>query len=263
MVRLGALMCVLAVAVTIPAAPPPKAKSLKEKEPTTPFVKWAAKAEFASNAPNDPIVIKGKVIVGTDVGELRAYGCEDGKLAWVHNHGKRIYHKPSSDGERLYFSSAEGLTAVDIKDGTKVWSFDVASCDGPTLALPKQGLVYVGGNDGNLYAVDGKTGKQRWVSDFVTDAPPDRPGFPGARGRLPKTMARPSAMASDGEALFLSIFDQSRVVAIGAGTGKRLWAFQANGWVFGEAVATAKHVYFGSQDRAFYCLNKNTGKQVW
>lgn len=147
--------------------------------------------------------------------------------------------------------------------GTKEWSFDLACCDGPMIVLSEKGMVYVGGHDGNVYAVDAKTGEKRWEADFIRDAPPNPADFPGDRARLPGTSARPSALASDGEALFLSVFDQSRIVAINATTGKRLWSFQTQGWVYGAAVATATHVFVGSQDKAFYCLDKKTGKQVW
>lgn len=257
--RLGSYVFALAIGAGV-AAPAPLPKG---KEPTTPFVKWAAKEEFARNDPHDPLVVKGLVIVGTDKGELRAYGCKDGKLAWCHEHGQRIFHAPASDGERVFFTSQQGLTAVAAKDGAKVWSFERRACDGPTLALAKLGLVYVGGHDGQLYALDAKTGKQRWASDFLADAPPDRPGFPGERARLATTKARPSELTSDGEALYLSVFDQSRVVAVSAKAGKRLWALQAGGWVYGGAVATAKHVYFGSYDKFVHCLDKKTGKPVW
>jgi outer membrane protein assembly factor BamB len=250
-------LCVLCVGVGVPAPLP------KDKERTTPFVQWAAKKEFVSDGAHDPLVVGDKVILGTDLGELRAYRCKDGKRAWDHWHGARIYHRPSSDGERVYFSSAKGLTAVSAKDGKKVWSFDRAGCDGPTIVLPKQGLVCVGGEDGTLYAVSAKTGEENWKSDFITDAPPDRPNFPGANARGGNMKARPNALVSDGEAVFLSVFDQSRLVAVAAKTGKRLWAFQAGGWVSGSAVATAKHVFVGSKDKAFYCLDKKNGKQVW
>lgn len=42
----------------------------KPKEFTTPFIKWAAKDEFVSNGPSNPLFIKDRVIVGTDKGEL-------------------------------------------------------------------------------------------------------------------------------------------------------------------------------------------------
>ena len=81
----------------------------------------------------------------------------------------------------IYFTSDKGLTAVKAEDGTELWRFDLPSCDGPSLALPKQGKVFVGGNDGNLYAIDAKTGKKLWASDFISDAPPDPPNFSGER----------------------------------------------------------------------------------
>jgi outer membrane protein assembly factor BamB len=227
------------------------------------LVRWTVTEDFKSNVPHDPLVVQDKVIVGTDRGQLRAYRCDDGNGSWVHEHGSRIFHRPCSDGRHIYFSSAKGLTAVKVEDGTEAWKFDLASCDGPTLALAKQGKVFVGGNDGLLHAVDAKTGKQVWVSDFIADAPPDPPNFPAERARLANTKARPSALATDGETLFLSVFDQCRVVAINAANGKQVWSFQTGGWIYGSAVATEKHVMFGSQDKAFYCLDKLTGKKVW
>ena len=219
--------------------------------------------DFNSNDPHDPLVVQDKVIVGTDKGQLRAYRCKDGNSIWVHEHGARIFHRPCSDGQRIYFSSAKGLTAVKVEDGTEVWRFDLACCDGPSLVLAKQGTVFVGGNDGNLYALDAKTGKQVWASDFIADAPPDPPNFSGERARMTNTKARPSSLASDGETLFLSVFDQCRIVAVNATDGKRLWSFQTGGWVYGSAVATENHVFVGSQDKVFYCLDKRTGRKVW
>ena len=139
------------------------------------WVKWALKSDFNSNSPHDPLVVQDKVIVGTDQGQVRAYRCQDGDPVWVHHHGARIFHRPCSDGQRIYFSSAKGLTAVNAEDGTEVWSFGLAACDGPTLVLARRGTVFVGGHDGNLYALDAKTGEQLWASDFIADAPPDPP----------------------------------------------------------------------------------------
>jgi outer membrane protein assembly factor BamB len=227
------------------------------------LVRWTVINDFKSNGPHDPLVVRDKVIVGTDKGQLRAYQCKDGALLWVHEQGARIFHRACSDGRRVYFGSAKGLTAVRVEDGAEVWKFGLAFCDGPALVLAKRGMVFVGGNDGSLYALEGETGKQVWVSDFIADAPPDPPNFPGERARLTNTKSRPSALATDGDTLFLSVFDQCRIVAVNATDGKRLWSFQTGGWIFGSAVSTERNVFFGSQDKAFYCLDKRTGKKVW
>jgi outer membrane protein assembly factor BamB len=239
------------------AAPLPR-----EKDPPTPFLQWAAIAEFAGNEPHDPIVIKDRVVVGTDKGELRAYRCKDGELIWVHEFGGRLFHRPASDGTRIYFMSHLGLTAAAVDTGAEVWHAKLACGDGPVIALEKPALVCVAGGDGTLYAVDPATGKERWTTEFLTDAPKDPPGFAGGAARV-NGKARPTALASDGSAVFVSIFDQSRVVAFDAATGKRLWSFQSGGWIYGRAVATARHVFIGSQDDFFYCLDRHTGAKVW
>src|SRR3954452_9453914 len=89
-------------------APLPGEKPVKDT--TTPFIRWARKDEFAANEPHDPLLVKDRVIVGTDRGELRAYRAADGGLLWTHTQGKRIFNRPASDGERVYFTSADGVT---------------------------------------------------------------------------------------------------------------------------------------------------------
>ncbi|CAN5117254.1 hypothetical protein BH10PLA2_BH10PLA2_26400 [soil metagenome] len=230
----------------------------------TPVIEWADKDHFKdNNHPHDPLVLKDKVIVGTDKGDLIAFDCKDGVAIGTRHYGGRIFHHMSTDGARLYFTSAEGVRCADSDNGSLIWNLDLPHCDGPILASAKQELVYVGWNDGHLYAFDARSGKERWRSDFLADAPPEPPKFAGKRARVGLSSARPSGLAIDGDMLFLSVFDQSRVVAINAKNGKRLWSFQTGGWIFGSAVASDKHVFIGSQDDKFYCLEKRTGQKVW
>ncbi len=244
-------------------APRPAGSAPIPKEGTTPYVKWRVEAEPVSNEMHNPLVVRDMVVVGTDRGDLCAYRCKDGKPVWKHEHGKRIFHRPCGDGDRVYFASADGLTAVAADTGKLVWRFTIDHGDGPSLALGEKGRVFLGGSDGKLYALDAKTGELLWSTDFVADAPPDPPGFPGGSARVGGSPARPSALSSDGETLFLSVFDQSRVVAFDAATGKKVWSYQTGGWIYGEVAATATHAFVGSQDDFFYCLDKRTGKQVW
>ena len=229
----------------------------------SPQVRWVVTDDFEKDAPHNPLVVNDKVIVGTDLGMIRAYRCRDGKPAWVYEHGGQVFHRPCSNGQRVYFGSKNGVACVNADDESKVWSLSEFSGDGPTFVLPEKKMVYLGSSDGNLYALDSGTGELVWARDFITDAPQDPPGFLGTNARFSNTKARPSALASDGETLYLSVFDQSRIVAFDATNGDELWSFQADGWIFGAAVATKKHVYFGSQDKRFYCLDKRTGRKVW
>jgi outer membrane protein assembly factor BamB len=235
----------------------------KETQPSAPYVKWTVKPESEQKAMNSPLVVKSLIVVGSEHGELQAYRKDDGKSVWTYGHGKRIYHHLSADDDRVYFSAADGFVAVNVSDGAKVWSVEADQGDGPVLATKEKGVVFAADNNGTLYSLDAKSGKKLWTADFLADAPADPPGFDGNRARLAPAKARPNSLAFDGETVFLTVFDQCRVAAFEASTGKRKWSFQTQGWVGGDITVTATGVFLGSQDTFFYCLDKKTGKEVW
>jgi outer membrane protein assembly factor BamB len=149
--RIGLPVLIWLTAATPLYAPPPPPKL---KEPTNPFLAWSVKDETGQNGFNHVAVINGLVVGGTDKGELVAIDAKTGKPVWKVAHGHRIYHTPTGDGERVYFTSKQGVTAVNTKQGSLDWSYPGAQCDGPVLVKAETGLVYVGGSDGNLYALD-------------------------------------------------------------------------------------------------------------
>lgn len=70
-------------------------------------------------------------------------------------------------------SSLDGLlNAFDATTGKKVWAFapnNVGSNSNPCVS---DGIVYIAGNDKNLYAVDAKTGVKIWEYSIYTDSYP-------------------------------------------------------------------------------------------
>lgn len=259
------LLAVAAFAgVAFMSVPPPVVSAApvpKEKEPATPFVEW--KYVEPNQELTSPLVCGDKVVVGSGDGVLRAFRAKDGEAVWEYKHGLRIFHTPSADGERVYFSSAKGVTAVTVDKGEEVWRFDVKQGDGPVWTDVKLGLVFAAGDSGQVYALDAKSGEEKWKADFVTDAPADRPGFPGKDVRIGNMLARPNALASDGKLLVLSVFDQSRVVAFDPQTGKQKWSFQADGYIWAAAGFGEANVFVSSYDKFVHCLDKETGKPVW
>ena len=145
------------------------------------------------------------------------------------------------------------------------WTFKTG---GPIVGSPAVagGVVYIGSFDGNLYAVDQETGKERWK--FET----------------PRQVASTPTVA-DG-VVFLRGYD-AVLYAIDAETGKAKWRFtteferrfQANrlhgyppgfqtipdSWdlyLSSPAVANGK-VYFGSGDGGVYAVDAQTGQLIW
>jgi eukaryotic-like serine/threonine-protein kinase len=110
-------------------------------------------------------------------------------------------------------------------NGTK-WIFKT---DGPIIGSPAMagGVVYIGSTDGNLYAVDQQTGKQKWkfktfASRQVTSSPTIANGL-----------------------VYFGGFD-GILYAVDAQTGTVKWTF---------VVVDKGVVYFGSTDGSLYAIH--------
>src|SRR5205085_2120543 len=114
----------------------------------------------------------------------------------------------------------------------------------------RDGVVYIGSDDGAVYAVDAATGRQRWV----------RP----TRGPVSSTPA-----VVDGT-VYVTSYD-GRLYALDAGTGALRWRFQGGqdpsihnqvGFQSSPAVVDGV-VYAGCRDSNLYAIDAATGKEKW
>jgi outer membrane protein assembly factor BamB len=145
------------------------------------------------------------------------------------------------------------------------WSFPTGDriVSSPAFAA---GVVYIGSDDGNLYAIDAASGRQRWMH---------RTGGPVA-----------SSPAVTGGRVYVLSYD-SRLHALDAKTGELLWKFATEGERRFEAkglngmqprsqtfsdpfdiylsspVADQGALYFGSSDGHVYALDAATGALRW
>ena len=102
-------------------------------------------------------------------------------LAWTYNTGTLVSGEPVAANDLVYFGARDGnLRAVD-RSGKLVWSTFVgattAPCNGATLNAGIGGspavtpgppsVVYVGGGDGFLYALDALTGSIIWKTQLA------------------------------------------------------------------------------------------------
>ena len=215
----------------------------------------------------DHVVVGDGVLFALDrKGLVHAIDAATGKPRWL---GKEklscdryfgITHAAQEQGALVLVGTDQGLYAFRAKDGETVWSTAVAAgVAGPAVA---KGVVVAGGADGKVYGFDLQNGKLRWESDYLEDRPDDPPGFRGSDARFSEP-ARPCAAATDGEMVALSVFDQCRTLAFDAATGKRLWDFKTEGWMYGKPAIGPLFVYVGSQDNHVYAVDKQIGKQQW
>ena len=193
----------------------------------SPDIEWIVADEGERPGLSNPLFSDGLVIVGNDMGALRAFNPATGADVWRFNQPGRIFHRPAADGERVYALAESGaLFAVDRQQGQLVWRRASDVGFGAVAVDPESGLAFAAGTDGHVLALNATTGEQRWSANILDDAPPDPPGFDGNRARIQGKPARPNDAVCQGGAVFVSIFDQCRVVGVDIADGKKCFDFR-------------------------------------
>jgi outer membrane protein assembly factor BamB len=177
------------------------------------------------------------------------------------------------------------------------WTYEAGAAlwAGPTVA---GGLVFAGGQDGRVHAVEARTGKPRW-SFQAGGAIRTRPILAGgelyvqaddgflyklsaSKGeerwrvrivekpveRLPfdNPKSRYDRFGSDvtvvGARLYVGTHD-GKVLALEAERGGRVWEFASGDAVLAAPAVAGGRVYFGSFDKHVYALEADSGRLVW
>ena len=137
-----------------------------------------------------------------------------------------------------------GVAGTGVYDGSgpeapvrAAWQFETGDRVRSSPAVAG-GTVYVGSNDGHLYAIDAETGQQQWQFETGDDVS--------------------SSPAVAGGTVYVGSYD-GHLYAIDAETGQQQWQFET--WTWGDvrsspAVAGGT-VYVGSDDGHLYALQSD------
>ena len=178
-----------------------------------------------------------------------------------------------------------------------VWSYDAGSplWPGPSFA---GGLVFTGAEDGQLHAVDARTGQKRWSfragggvrtrpaaeggalffqadDGFlyrldaasgretwrvrVVEKPVERLPFDNPKSRYDRFGSDVTVAAGR---LYVGTHD-GHVLALDPKTGARVWDFAAGDSVLAAPAVDSGRVYAGSYDKHVYALDAATGRLLW
>ncbi len=151
-----------------------------------------------------------------------------------------------ASGGLIYVSTSKGLYALHSANGSVVWRYDTEMPLGnsPTVV---DGILYVGGYDRKLHALNASTGTHLWE-------------YAGAQAGYDT-----NPLVVDGR-IFVGNRD-GNMYAIGAqgapNQGQLLWKFQAGGPIHLSAAYSNGVVYFAANDNYAYALRADNGSLVW
>jgi outer membrane protein assembly factor BamB len=204
-------------------------------------------------------------------------------------------------GEGFHTDSDCKLFCLDANTGEKLWDFPTSSHteSGPTVA---DGKVFFGAGDDGVFCLDAKTGKELWhFKGPHVDTGPAVAGKRLYAGsgygkhevfcldtdtgdevwRVPTDLPSFGSPVVDGGQVFFGLgngdFISSADVPAGAllclkaHNGEQLWRFDntadaehgVGDAVHGKPAVDERHVYFGSRDHYFYCIDRQDGRFRW
>jgi len=195
-----------------------------------------------------------------------------------------VVGQPQARDGIVYFATREGfLTAVVVPARQILWRF---KADHSISASPELGENHIViRDDGNvLYVLDtrGLLVFKKQIDEAVTSAVRENKGrifFGTATGKAlvldlsaggeqlwEFTATVPAAAITAGPVFSgdLVIFGAAdgRLLALDH-TGKPVWEFTAKGAIAADPTVADGRLYFGTENRFFYCLNAATGKKIW
>jgi outer membrane protein assembly factor BamB len=210
-----------------------------------------------------PIFVDEYLYVATLSGKMYAIkdNSKSAQLIWqtkVAEHGFTANINGSRNGI-LGVSQNQMLYSVSAKTGKVQWrhglldgmfideNFYASEELGGQQSSPVvvDGVMYIGGTDGFVNAIDVESGKEKWR--FETDG----------------VMASSPTVAFD-KVFFGEAYNANGTYyALDKETGEPVWKSEAYGKVWVNATFDDKHIYFGNMEGYFFAVNPNNGKMIW
>jgi outer membrane protein assembly factor BamB len=123
-------------------------------------------------------------------------------------------------------------------NGSEKWNFTTGDVISSTPAIGADGTVYVGSDDGNLYAINSADGSEKW--QFQTGS----------------AVVSSPAIGSDGTIYIGSGFSNYGAILAIRPDGSERWSYSTNGPVYSSpAIVADGTVYFGSNNGGLYAFH--------
>jgi len=178
------------------------------------------------------------------------------------------------------------IVAMDARSGREKWRFKAQPIESSPLL--RNGSLYFGSWDGNVYSIDAKTGRKKWSYDtgakvntsaayyrgtvFIANDDGNVYALNAATGEL---VWQASSQARFGSREFFYASPtiaygrvyigntDGTMLAFGAKSGDLLWSRPLGTYIYSAAAVDERRVFVGTYDGRFYALDAATGDTEW
>ncbi|PKB16220.1 PQQ-binding-like beta-propeller repeat protein [Flavobacterium sp. 5] len=189
-----------------------------------------------------------RIFFGSSDGNVYALNANTGELRWKFKTNGSIHCSPVLNKKTLYIGSWDAnLYAIDIETGKERWKFETGTQTGfkgiESSVAVADGMVYFGARDPFLFAVNAETGKLFWKYDAAY------------------SWILSSAVVVDG-VVYVGTSDTFLLLGLDAKSGKEVFKFKANGYIYSSPAIMGETAYFGDFTGDFFAVHiKDSNKE--
>jgi outer membrane protein assembly factor BamB len=225
----------------------------ESKMPANPELIWQFDTS-GNHVASTPIVVDGRLYVGSDNGNIYCLNASTGTKLWVNIYvNDSVTSSLAIADSRVYFGSRNfNVYCLDALNGSEIWTYHTGNGIHSSPVL-YGGNVYVASVDGNIYCLNAQTGEKEW--SFVTL---DRSGNYDIHTNLGPLACGISSPAIDDGLVFVG---GTSLYCLRADSGTLVWSYPTL-TPCSPTISNGK-VYFLDYYGVAYCLNEANGALVW
>lgn len=181
-------------------------------------------------------------------------GVDDGEVSWTYVTDSPVTSSPVYRYDKVFVTDSGGVVYClkkSGKDGTGQleWRYPAQGSIGSELTTPAAvgHKVYVGSDDGHVYAIKEGSGELKWQ-------------YPAA-GQSPLMAFHSSPTVAYGK-VFIGC-DDGNLYVLDDGDGELKYTVPTDGAIKTAVAAKFNRIYFGSEDGHMYCWNEDKEEMKW
>jgi outer membrane protein assembly factor BamB len=207
-----------------------------------------------------PAIVGGVVYIGAYDGTVYAFERATGLLLWRYKLGYQVGSSPAVVPEwGIVYSAHEEspngggfVVALDARTGRELWRLHTVAHPHSSVAVDvAREVVFVGDNRGVLYALDAKSGHERWTRELD-----------GVDGKA-DIKTTPMVIAERGIVVFGAW--SGKVYALDEATGETAWEHETGGRIMASTayLPNEQTIFAGSPTGSLFAIDGATGATKW